>query len=83
MAHLVVEDEEAERLAAAIARETGESISRVVTEALRERLQRVPRREGKATLEEIRAAAKRISSRISGPAVDHGELLYDENGLPK
>lgn len=35
MAHLVVDDEEAKRLAVAIARETGQPISAVVTDALR------------------------------------------------
>jgi antitoxin VapB len=83
-AYLVVKSEEAERLAAEIARETGQSITVAVTEALRERAARIPRREGEgAALERLRAAAKRISSRIHGPAVDHGELLYDEYGLPK
>jgi antitoxin VapB len=83
MAHLVVEDEEAERLAAEIAKETGQSISAVVTEALRERAERIPKRQEKASREELLAIVDRIASRIKGPAVDHGELLYDEHGLPK
>jgi antitoxin VapB len=83
MAHLVVEDEEAERLAGVIAKATGQSISAVVTEALRARAERIPKRGGKASLEELQAAADRISSRIKGPAIDHGAEFYDERGLPK
>ena len=49
MAYLVVEDEEAERLAAEIARETGKSVSAVVTEALRERAERIPKPQKKAS----------------------------------
>jgi len=83
MAHLVVEDEEAERLAAEIARATGQSISAVVTEALRARAEKLPKRQGKASLEELRALAHEIASLATGPSVDHAELLYDEHGLPK
>jgi antitoxin VapB len=83
MAHLIVEDEEAERLAAAIARETGQSIGAVVTEALRERAEKLPKRQGKASLEELRALAHEIASLATEPNIDHADLLYDEHGLPK
>jgi len=83
MAYLVVESEEAERLAAEIAKETGQSISAAVTEALRERAARIPKRGAKASKEEILALVHEISSRMKGPPIDHGEWLYDENGLPK
>jgi antitoxin VapB len=83
MAHLVVEDEEAERLAAEIARATGQSISAVVTEALRERADKLPKRQGKVSLEELRALAHEIAALATGPNLDHADLLYDEHGLPK
>ncbi len=83
MAHLVVEDEEAERLAAEIAQATGQSISAVVTEALRERAERIPERQEKASLEELKVIAHRIASLAKGPSFDHGEEFYDEDGLPK
>lgn len=44
---LNIEDPEADRLAHAIAQETGESVSHVVTEALRERYARIEKRKKK------------------------------------
>jgi antitoxin VapB len=83
MRSLNVKDPEAHRLAAAIARETGETMTRVVTEALRERFDRLPSRQGKAGVEELLAIAKRAAACVKGPYLDHSELLYDEHGLPK
>lgn len=80
---LNVKDPEAHRLAQAIAEETGETITRAVTEALRERYDRLQQRRSKASLEELRAIARRISSKVKRPYLDHAELLYDEHGLPK
>lgn len=83
MKTLYVEEPEAHRLAAAIAKETGESLAHVVTEALRERFERLPSRRGKAGLEELRAIAKRVAAQVKRPYLDHADVLYDENGLPK
>ena len=47
MRSLNVKNPEAHRLAAAIARETGETLTRVVTEALRERLSGCPAARGR------------------------------------
>jgi antitoxin VapB len=80
---LNVKDPEAHRLAAAIAQETGETMTRVVTEALRERFERLPSRQGKAGVEELLAIANRAAASAKGPYIDHGEWLYDEHGLPK
>lgn len=80
---LNVKDPEAHRLAQAIAEETGETITRAVTEALRERYDRLQQRRSRASLEELRAIARRISSKVKRPYLDHAELLYDEHGLPK
>ena len=83
MRYLNIKDPEAHRLAAAIARETGETMTHVVTEALRERFERLPGRQGKAGLEELRAIAKRAASHVRRPFLDHADHLYDERGLPK
>lgn len=80
---LNVKDPEAHRLAVAIAEETGETITRAVTEALRERYERVHRRRGKASVEELTAIAKRAAAYVKGPYLDHADFLYDEHGLPK
>lgn len=83
MRSLNVKDPEAHRLAAAIAQETGETMTRVVTEALRERFERLPSRQGKAGVDELRAIAKRAAACAKGPYLDHAEFLYDKHGLPK
>ena len=83
MMSLNVKDPEAHRLAQAIAQQTGETMTRAVTEALRERYERLQRRRGKASFEELRAIAERAAAHIKRPYLDHAELLYDEYGLPK
>lgn len=81
---LNIKNQEAYRLAQAVARLTGESMTRAVTVALRERLERVRRaRQRKATTEELLAIGGHCSAGLAGPPTDHGELLYDERGLPK
>ncbi len=80
---LNVKDPAAHRLAQAIARETGETMTRAVTEALRERYERLQRRHGKASVQELLAIAERAAVHVKRPYVDHAELLYDEHGLPK
>jgi antitoxin VapB len=83
MRSLNIKDPAAHRLAAAIAQETGETMTHVVTEALRERFERLPRRQGKADLEELRAIAKRAAAYVKHPHLDHAEFLYGKDGLPK
>jgi antitoxin VapB len=83
MRTLNIKDPEAHRLAAAIAQETGETMTRVVTEALRERFERLPSRLRKASVGELRAIAQRAAGSIKGAYLDHAEFLYDERGLPK
>ena len=80
---LNIKDPEAHRLAQAIARETGESMTRAVTEALRHRFESLQRRRGKASVEDLRVIAERAAARVKRPYADHAELLYDEHGLPK
>ena len=80
---LNVKDPEAHRLAQAIAQETGQSLTKVVVESLRERHAQIEKRNGKASLAELMAIAKRASRGVKRPYVEHGQLLYDERGLPK
>ncbi len=80
---LNVKDPEAHRLAQAIAKATGETLTRAVTEALRERYERLRAQRGKASVEELLAIAKRASAQVKGSYLDHAEFLYDERGLPK
>ncbi len=80
---LNIKNEEAHRLAQAIADATGQTLTHAVTEALRESYAKIEHRKGRASVDEILAIAARVSAYIKGPYLDHGELLYDENGLPK
>ena len=80
---LNIKNPEAYRLAHAIADATGETLTHAVTEALRERYAKLEHRKTKASVSEILSIANRVSAHLKGPYVDHGEFLYDENGLPK
>jgi antitoxin VapB len=80
---LNVKDPEAHRLAQAIAKATGETMTRVVTEALRERYQRIQKGDPETLAADLRAIAKRAAAHVKRPYLDHAELLYDERGLPK
>lgn len=80
---LNIKDPEAHRLAEAIAEETGETLTRAVTQALRERHERLQHRRKKASVEELLKIARSISSQVKRPYPDHADDLYDEYGLPK
>jgi len=72
---LNIKDPEAHRLAQQIAHATGETMTRIVTEALRERLARLERRSARASVEELLAIAERAASHVKHPHVDHGRTL--------
>ncbi len=78
-----IKDPEARRLAQQIARASGETMTRVVTEALRERLEKIERTRARASVAELLAIADRAAAHVKGPCLDHAALLYDEHGLPK
>jgi antitoxin VapB len=80
---LNIKDPEVHRLAKAISEETGESMTQVVREALQERYDKLEKRKGKASVEELEAIAESIRALRKEPFMDHAELLYDEHGLPK
>jgi antitoxin VapB len=81
---LNIKDPETHKLAQLLAQETGETMTAAVTEALRERLDRVRRhRKRDVTLAALRAISARSAEILKGPPIDHAEFLYDENGLPK
>ena len=73
-------------LAKELARLTGETMTGAITIALRERLERERhRRSAEALAREIGTIGRRCASLLGpGPsAVEHGDLLYDERGLPR
>lgn len=79
---LNIKNVETHRLAQELAALTGESMTVAVTEAVRERIARV---KSKGMAERIMQIAKRSAPLWKEPyrSIDHGDLLYDEKGLPK
>ena len=79
-------NDEIQRLAGEIANLTGETVDEAVNVALRERLERVRHeRSVEERLRRMRVITERTARKLrDGPsAVEHGDLLYDERGLPK
>jgi antitoxin VapB len=81
---LNIKDPEAHELARRLAERTGETMTRAVTEALRERLARLTRaQKPEATADDLLAIGRRCAAKLKRKPVDHSSLLYDEHGLPK
>jgi antitoxin VapB len=81
---LNIKDPEAHKLARQIAEQTGETMTRAVTEALRQRLFRLTRdRMNDSTARDLLAIGRRCAATLKQEPVDHAALLYDERGLPK
>jgi len=81
---LNIKNEETHRLAQELAQLTGESMTEAVTTAVRERLERVRREQGVGLADRLLAIGKDCASRLKKTrTLDHGELLYDERGLPR
>lgn len=85
---LNIKNPETYRLARELADATGESMTAAVTEAVRERLQRVRAERGddpEARVQRMLQLAAEIRSRAPAGYFDQDfdDLLYDEMGLPK
>ena len=83
---LNIKNGETYRLVRELADLTGESMTGAVTEAVRERLGRLKREQDDSGMaERILEIAAEMRARLPDDFfnVEHGDLLYDENGLPK
>jgi antitoxin VapB len=82
---LNIRNEQTEQLASALAKLTGETKTEAVTQALRERLERVRRaRARKRLADELDEIALHCSARALRDRRSADEILgYDENGLPR
>ena len=83
---LNIKNEEVYQLASELAQLTGRSMTSVVRDALRkERTQLLRQQQKAAKVNELLAIAERCAAHIYVPAtaVAHGDLLYDEQGLPQ
>lgn len=83
---LNIKNAEAYELARDLARLTGHSMTTVVLEALRQQREQLLRQQQKdVCVQDLMAIAQRCAQHITQPvkAVDHGDMLYDERGLPQ
>ena len=79
---LNIKDPETHKLAAALAKATGESMTRAVNLVNRERLERIERKRRSCT-SDLLAIGVACAAGLKSKPVDHARLLYDESGLPK
>jgi len=82
---LNIKNPETYKLAEELARRTGENMTEAVTTAVRERLERIRSSQPGSRAERLRRIAEDCAKRWKEPSrsIDHGDLLYDEKGLPK
>lgn len=80
-----IKSEETHRLIRELAAVAGESQTTAVTEAVRERLDRLRRTDSGELADRLLAIGADCAGRLREPyrSADHGELLYDEHGLPR
>ncbi len=80
-----IKNKEAHQLTEELAKLTGESLTAAVTEAVRERLDRVRQAQGISLADQLLAIGKDCAAHLKKPfrTIDHGKMLYDERGLPK
>jgi antitoxin VapB len=81
---LNIKNPEAHRLAQELAALTGESMAAAVTESVRERLTRI-RQQREPLAARLLAIGKDCAAHLREPArsIDHADLLYGADGLPR
>jgi antitoxin VapB len=82
---LNIKNAETHRLIQELAALTGETQTTAVTIAVRERLERVQHLRETGLAERLLAIGADTAPRLREPwrSANHGDLLYDENGLPR
>ena len=82
---LNIKNREAHLMAEELSKLAGESMTTAVTIALRERLDRVRQQKGPGLADRLLAIGKDCAVCLKEPfrSADHGEILYDERGLPR
>jgi antitoxin VapB len=82
---LNIKNDETYRLVEELAKLTGETLTGAVTQAVRERLDRLHRERGSPLADRLLRIGKDCAARLKEPfrSADHGDLLYDERGLPR
>jgi antitoxin VapB len=82
---LNIKNEKTHRLVRELAKATGESMTAAVDKAVQERLERVRRNKKGDLAERLLQIGRECAPLWKEPykSMDHGDLLYDEKGLPK
>jgi antitoxin VapB len=82
---LNIKDEKTHRLARQWAKLTGESMTAAVGLAVKERLERMRADGGTGLAERLLKIGRECAAHLKEPykSIEHGELLYDEKGMPK
>jgi antitoxin VapB len=82
---LNIKNDETYRLVEELAKLTGETLTGAVTQAVRERLDRLRRERGDRLADRLLLIGKDCAARLKEPfrSADHGDLLYDDRGLPR
>ena len=82
---LNIKNKETHRLADQLAKLTGENMTVAVTKAVRERLDRVRAEHGAGLADRLVRIGKDCAAHLKEPfrSAAHGDLLYDEKGLPR
>jgi antitoxin VapB len=82
---LNIKNEEAHRLARELASLTGESMTAAVSEAIRERLERVRGNSKDGLADRLLKIGRDCAAHLKEPykSIDIDELLYDKKGMPK
>jgi antitoxin VapB len=80
-----IKNNETQKLARKLSDLTGESLTGAITEAVRERLEHVQSKQGTGLAERLLRIGKDCAAHLGGPfrTADHGDILYDERGLPR
>jgi antitoxin VapB len=82
---LNIKNEKTHQLVRELAQATGESMTAAVDKAVQERLERVRRNKKGNLAERLLQIGRECAAHMKEPylSIDHGEMLYDEKGLPK
>jgi antitoxin VapB len=80
-----IKNEQTQRLSKELAKLTGESMTTAVTQAVRERLERLRSDQGAGLAQRLVKIGNDCAARLREPfrTADHGALLYNDKGLPR
>jgi antitoxin VapB len=80
-----IKNDETQKLARKLSDLTGESLTAAITEAVRERLERLESEHGAGLANRLLRIGKDCAAHLEEPfkTAEHGDILYDDQGLPR